>query len=76
MDTQIDHANVPLRLYLRTTLAANAGPLTIEVERVTGTGGRGQVLVMAWEGIAGRILGKLFLLRMGGGLSVLLVGNA
>lgn len=54
-------------------MAANGGSLTIEVECITGTGVRGDVLVVRRKGITRRVLGKLLLFRMGGGLSILLV---
>ena len=41
------HTDEPLRLHCRATLAANGRPLTIEVKRITGTGSRRHVLVMA-----------------------------
>ena len=41
------HADEPLRLHRRATLAANSGSLTIEVEGVTGASRRGHVLVVA-----------------------------
>ena len=40
------HSDKPLRLHRGTTLATDGGTLTIEIERVTGTGGRGHVLVV------------------------------
>jgi len=40
------HSNKPLRLHHRTTLATNGTTLTVEIERVTGTGGRGDVLMV------------------------------
>lgn len=55
------------------TLSTNAGPLTVEIvgiERITGTGGRRR------EGMAGWILGKVSLLRVGSGLGGLLVEYA
>ena len=45
--THTAHTDEPLRLHRRTTLAANSGPLTVEVERITGAGGQGRVLVVA-----------------------------
>ena len=44
--THAAHTDEPLRLHRRATLTANGGPLTIEIERVTGTSGRRHVLVM------------------------------
>jgi hypothetical protein len=70
------HADEPLRLHRRAALTANSGSLTVEVERVTGTGGGCHILVVTREGITGWILGELLLLRVGSILSVLLVENA
>jgi len=70
------HADEPLRLHRRTTLAANGWSLAVEVERVTWTSGGGHVLVVTREGITGWILGELLLFRMGSGLGVLLVEDA
>ena len=73
LDTRIDHINVPLGLHHRTTLVANGRSLTIGVERVTRTGGRDHVLVMARGNITEYILNILLLLSAGNGSSILLV---
>jgi len=70
------HTDEPLRLHRRATLASSAGSLTVEVKRVTRTGGRGHVLVVAREGVTGRVLGDLLLLRMGRGLGFLFIEDA
>ena len=44
--THATHADEPLWLHRGATLAANTGTLTIEIECVTGTGGRVYVLVV------------------------------
>ena len=44
--THAAHTDESLRLHRRATLGANGGSLTIEVERVTRTGGRSHVLVV------------------------------
>jgi len=41
------HTDEPLRLHRRAALTSSTGSLTVKVERVTGTGGRGHVLVVA-----------------------------
>jgi hypothetical protein len=70
------HTNEPLRLHRRASLACNSRSLTIKIERVTGAGGRGHVLMVTREGITGWILSELLLFRLGSGLSVLLIENA
>jgi len=74
--THAANTDEPLRLHRRVTLASSAEFLTIEVKRVTGTGSRGHVLVVAREGTTGWVLGELLLLRMGNSLSFLLVEDA
>ena len=54
-------------------MAADGRPLAIEVECVAGAGVRVDILVVRRKGITGRVLGKLLLFRMGGGLGILLV---
>ena len=40
------HTDEPLRLHCGTTLTGDGGPLTVEVECVTGTSGGGHVLMV------------------------------
>ena len=74
--THTTHADKPLRLHRRATLAANSGSLTTKVECITRSGGGGHVLVVTREGVTRWVLSELLLFRMGGGLGVLLVENA
>ena len=71
--THAAHTDESMRLHRRAALASSTGSLTVEIERITGTGGRGHVLVVAREGVTGRVLDDLLLLRMGRSLGFLLI---